>query len=360
MLWFKHSSDARNSLKLRKVRRKYGADGYAIYWFCLEAVAQDVDKDNLTFDLKEDAETIGFELTIQENRVNEIMLYMIELGLFESSNNIITCMKLAERLDKSMTASPKMRKWLGENSVISGKSDGYIYFIEAEKDNNKKIKIGRSANPHARIQQLRAREDCIDWNLTLLATTKTDDCIGLEQDLHRKYKNQSLGREFFSVTDQLLREIDHYNSDDVTLQLELDKNRLDKNRNKSIVGQAQRCLDLLNELAGTKFKHVDSNIDLLKARFKEGYTEQEVIEVIKSKCSEWVNTDGSQYLRPATLFGKQKFSQYHGQSHIETKPQQQDLSALSNDELLKMAKELKIRTQGLFRNDLITAIKGKK
>jgi uncharacterized phage protein (TIGR02220 family) len=130
--------------------------------------------------------------------------------------------------------------------------------------------------------------------------------------------------------------------------------------NKSIVGQAQRCLDLLNELAGTKFKHVDSNIDLLKARFKEGYTEQEVIEVIKSKCSEWVDTDGSQYLRPATLFGKTKFSQYHGQSHIAAKPQQQDLTALSNDELFKMATELKIRTQGLFRNDLITAIKGKK
>jgi len=114
MLWFKHSSDARNSLKLRKVRRKFGADGYAIYWFCLEAIAHDVDKDNLTFNLKEDAETIGFELTIQEKRVNEIMIYMVDVGLFESSNNTITCLKLAERLDKSMTNSPKMRAWLGD------------------------------------------------------------------------------------------------------------------------------------------------------------------------------------------------------------------------------------------------------
>lgn len=112
MLWFKHRSDARNSLKLRKVRRKYGADGYAIYWFCLEAIAYDVDKDNLTFELKEDAETIGFELTIQESRVMEIMEYMVKVGLFESSANMITCMKLAESMDKSMTNSPKMRKWL--------------------------------------------------------------------------------------------------------------------------------------------------------------------------------------------------------------------------------------------------------
>ena len=117
MKWFKHDSDARNSLKLRKVRRKYGADGYAIYWFCLEAIAYDVDKDNLTFDLKEDAETIAFELAIQEKRVTEIMLYLVSVGLFENTNNTITCLKLAERLDKSMTNSPKMRAWLDSNNV---------------------------------------------------------------------------------------------------------------------------------------------------------------------------------------------------------------------------------------------------
>jgi hypothetical protein len=123
MKWFKHDSDARNSLKLRKVRRKYGADGYAIYWFCLEAIAYDVDKDNLTFDLKEDAETIAFELAIQEKRVEEIMIYLVNVGLFENTNNTITCLKLAERLDKSMTNSPKMRAWLDSNNVKKLSSD---------------------------------------------------------------------------------------------------------------------------------------------------------------------------------------------------------------------------------------------
>jgi len=117
--WFKHDADARNSLKLRKVRRKYGADGYAIYWFCLEAIAYEVDKDNLSFDLKEDAETIAFELSIQEKRVEEIMFYLVEAGLFESSQGVITCLKLAERLDKSMTNSPLMRKWLENKSVMT-------------------------------------------------------------------------------------------------------------------------------------------------------------------------------------------------------------------------------------------------
>jgi len=123
MKWFKHDADARNSLKLRKVRRKYGADGYAIYWFCLEAIAYEVDKDNLSFDLKEDAETIAFELSIQEKRVEEIMLYLVKEGLFESSKGVITCLKLAERLDKSMTNSPVMRKWLEHKSVMTCDDD---------------------------------------------------------------------------------------------------------------------------------------------------------------------------------------------------------------------------------------------
>lgn len=44
---------------------------------------------------------------------------MVEIGLFESSSNMITCMKLAESIDKSMTNSPKMRQWLNSKSVMT-------------------------------------------------------------------------------------------------------------------------------------------------------------------------------------------------------------------------------------------------
>lgn len=143
MKWFKHDADARNSLKLRKVRRKYGADGYAIYWFCLEAIAYEVDKDNLSFDLKEDAETIAFELSIQEKRVEEIMLYLVDTGLFESSQGVVTCLKLAERLDKSMTNSPKMRQWLDKKSVMTCADDVSTC---AELDKNRLDKTRKEKN----------------------------------------------------------------------------------------------------------------------------------------------------------------------------------------------------------------------
>ena len=91
---------------------KYGSDGYAIYWYCLECIAGRVDKNNLTFNLEEDSEIISYELKVAEHRVEEIMQYMVNLGLFEEADGIITCLKLAKRFDKSMTNSPKMRKWL--------------------------------------------------------------------------------------------------------------------------------------------------------------------------------------------------------------------------------------------------------
>lgn len=47
------------------------------------------------------------------------MLYMVSIGLFETSSNMITCLKLAESIDKSMTNSPKMRAWLDTQSVMT-------------------------------------------------------------------------------------------------------------------------------------------------------------------------------------------------------------------------------------------------
>lgn len=51
------------------------------------------------------------------------MFFMVEIGLFESSANMITCMKLAESIDKSMTNSPKMRHWLESKSVMTSPDD---------------------------------------------------------------------------------------------------------------------------------------------------------------------------------------------------------------------------------------------
>ena len=100
MKWFKHDSNASTDAKLRKLKMKYGMEGYGVYWQCLELVAMNVDTHNLTFELEHDGELIAYETGIHIERVNELMAYMINLGLFESSANKVFCLKMATRTDE--------------------------------------------------------------------------------------------------------------------------------------------------------------------------------------------------------------------------------------------------------------------
>lgn len=109
MKWFKHDSNANTDAKLKKVRMKYGMSGYGLYWYCLELICSDIEKTNITFELEHDSEIIAFDTGINSDIVNEMMAFMIDLELFESIEGTITCMKMAKRLDQSMTSNPEMR-----------------------------------------------------------------------------------------------------------------------------------------------------------------------------------------------------------------------------------------------------------
>ena len=73
--------------------------GYGLYWYCLELVAANVEKHRLTFDLEHDAEVIAHDTGIHYELVQEMMTYMVDLGLFENSDGRITCLKMALRTD---------------------------------------------------------------------------------------------------------------------------------------------------------------------------------------------------------------------------------------------------------------------
>jgi len=100
MKWFKHDSNANSDAKLKRIKLKYGMEGYGLYWYCLEMVAQGVEKHNLTFELEHDAELISMDTGIHQERVQEMMTDFTKWGLFENSNGIITCLKMAKRTDE--------------------------------------------------------------------------------------------------------------------------------------------------------------------------------------------------------------------------------------------------------------------
>lgn len=109
MKWYKHDSNAHMDAKLQDVLLDYGLEGYGLYWYCLELITNKVDKDCATFELEHDARIIARNTGSTPAKVTDMMQNFVKLGLFEDIDGKITCLKLAKRIDKSMTSNKEMR-----------------------------------------------------------------------------------------------------------------------------------------------------------------------------------------------------------------------------------------------------------
>jgi len=119
--WFKHDSDANIDAKLEKLIIKYGMQGYGLYWYCLEMIAMNVSKINLSFELEHDSEVLSYRTGIHSDVIEEMMKFMISLGLFESSRGKITCLKMLKRIDSSITSNKQFRTMIDVAKNSHGK-----------------------------------------------------------------------------------------------------------------------------------------------------------------------------------------------------------------------------------------------
>lgn len=96
------------------------------------------------------------------------------------------------------------------------------------------------------------------------------------------------------------------------------KNVINKNNKKDIMSDSvQMIINYLNEKAGRNFRNTSKNAGYIKARLKEGFTEDDFKAVIDKKVDEWLPNDKmQQYLRPETLFGT-KFESYLNQKGVK-------------------------------------------
>lgn len=75
----------------------------------------------------------------------------------------------------------------------------------------------------------------------------------------------------------------------------------------------QPIINYLNEKTGKHYKHTTNKTQtVIKARWNEGFTEDDFKKVIDNKVAEWKGTDMEKFLRPETLFGT-KFEGYLNQ-----------------------------------------------
>lgn len=148
MKWFKHDTDANSDNKLQNVLLDYGLEGYGLYWYCIELIAGRVDQDNYTFELEHDSRIIARNVGSTAQKVSEMMNYFVNLGLFEDAEGTVSCLKLAKRLDKSMTSNPQMReiieKFKSHDSVMTQSAKPMQDQIRLDKTREEDIKDSSS------------------------------------------------------------------------------------------------------------------------------------------------------------------------------------------------------------------------
>jgi len=161
--WFQHQSRANRDTKLKKVLIRYGAEGYGLYWYCIEHICDSLEP-RLTFELEHDCEILAHELRIDTLKVEEMMRYMVQLGLFEESEGVITCMKLASHLGDNLTRNPALKAII-KRSKSETVSDNRRLLQQEERrgqerkgDNKKNTARKRAIPPEFEVD-----DSMIDW-----------------------------------------------------------------------------------------------------------------------------------------------------------------------------------------------------
>ena len=229
----------------------YGLEGYGLYWYRIELIAGKVESDNITFSLEHDARIIARNTGSTAQKVEEMMRYFVTVGLFENADGVITCMKLAKRLDQSMTSNPAMRAII---NGLKGKSGGVVAIPDAKEDVNHD---GIKPN-HDSVMQ---------------------DKIRLDQ-----------------IRQEEIRE---------DIKEPMSKPAVIDDRVKQVIG-------LLNSLTGSKYRaSTKSHAGHISGRLNDGHSVDDIMAVVRFKVQEWLHDPKmAQYLRPETLFQAGKFDGY--------------------------------------------------
>lgn len=99
---------------------------------------------------------------------------------------------------------------------------------------------------------------------------------------------------------------------EASIALASSKQCLEHKPEKSYHLHTRTALHLLNEACGKHFREVDVNLTVISARLEEPEVTIDGVKVMISRqCQLWKGTNMEEYLRPLTLFGKEKFDSYY-------------------------------------------------
>ena len=133
--YFPHDSNARNDIKLIKVRAKYGYEGFGVYFALIELLFSEDNK--LCID---DFETLAFGLNCNADILKDIIL---NFDLFIVDDNCFYSKRLDNTLDeinkRSLKASENAKKRWSNAIAIPSHSNGNASKVKESKVNKSKL-----------------------------------------------------------------------------------------------------------------------------------------------------------------------------------------------------------------------------
>lgn len=139
MRWLKHDTNARNDLKIKLLKKKFGAEGYGVYFQLLEIIGEYIEKDNLDewgmVNKFHTIETLAEECGVTPEKLREILSFCNEKELLQKKNNRLYCEKILDRLDEyaeRIKAQKPKKKKSGQNRDSIGTKSGID--IDTEED----------------------------------------------------------------------------------------------------------------------------------------------------------------------------------------------------------------------------------
>lgn len=77
--------------------------------------------------------------------------------------------------------------------------------------------------------------------------------------------------------------------------------------------EAEEIIHFLNKKTGRNYPCNVSNLTIVCARLAEGFTKDQIMQVIVRKGRDWLGGEMDNYMRPKTLFGATNFGNYVGE-----------------------------------------------
>tara|TARA_R110002051_G_scaffold321685_1_gene410035 strand:- start:362 stop:1084 length:723 start_codon:yes stop_codon:yes gene_type:complete len=222
MKWFKHETDANMDAKLQEVLLDYGLEGYGLYWYCIELIAQRVTTNNLTFELEHDTRIIARNTGSTPQKVEEMMKAFIRLGLLNHDNGHVFCLTLAKRCD-DFTAKAVRRvgvKSLTNQSVGVSPSNSEKVPLEVEDR--------REVEDRNRSKNIEDKETVVSDSVCQLKNIKEDGFDYWYKAYPKKIARPDAKKAFKAATKKMKEEefmefVDFISNDSIKRYKETDK-----------------------------------------------------------------------------------------------------------------------------------------